>query len=274
MKKSIKIIAGIVAFALIGGILIFANAFVGNPISKLIINNKAKQYVAANYKDMDLVIEKPSYNFKTGSYYVSVKSNSSIDTHFYIDYSAFGQFGYDSYDDDVLGRQNTYYRIEDEYRKKFDNIMDNSSLKDKLDISYATIKTSEKDSYQEQFIENYGIEIKDLELDKEYDVNEIGKDSGTIVLYINEDEVSIDKVVEELLEIKEILDKEGFKFYTIDFCLREFIRNDEEKKIGDEIRIEQFLYEDIYEKDLKSRVESNVEKTNKIYEELDKEKNI
>ena len=43
MKKSVKILAGITAFILIGGILWFANGLLGNPISKALANNTAKK---------------------------------------------------------------------------------------------------------------------------------------------------------------------------------------------------------------------------------------
>ena len=56
MKKSVKILAAVTAFILIGGILWFANGFLGNPISKALANNTAKKYIAKNYSDMYLNI--------------------------------------------------------------------------------------------------------------------------------------------------------------------------------------------------------------------------
>ena len=43
MKKSVKIIAAVKAFILIGGILWFANGFLGNPISKALAKKKKKK---------------------------------------------------------------------------------------------------------------------------------------------------------------------------------------------------------------------------------------
>lgn len=42
MKKYVKVLAGIMAFVLIMGILVVANAFISNPVSKALANNTAK----------------------------------------------------------------------------------------------------------------------------------------------------------------------------------------------------------------------------------------
>ena len=46
MKKSVKILAGITAFVLIGGILWFASGILGNPISKVLANNTCLVYTS------------------------------------------------------------------------------------------------------------------------------------------------------------------------------------------------------------------------------------
>ena len=63
MKKSVKVLAGVTAFLLIIGILWFANGLLGNPISKTIANNTAKEYVAENYSNMKLNVSDAYYNF-------------------------------------------------------------------------------------------------------------------------------------------------------------------------------------------------------------------
>jgi hypothetical protein len=66
MKNNIalRIVAGIIAFALIGGILFVTNAFVGNPVSAKIAGNAVRKYVEDKYNFLDLEIEKPIYSFK------------------------------------------------------------------------------------------------------------------------------------------------------------------------------------------------------------------
>ena len=56
-KKVLKIIALVVAVALIVGVCIFANALVGNPISKWVATNTAEKHLEDSYGEKDFEIE-------------------------------------------------------------------------------------------------------------------------------------------------------------------------------------------------------------------------
>ncbi len=114
--KALKIAALIIAVALIGMILFITNAFVGNPISSALADKGIKEYVAQNYSDLDLEVEKARYNFKSNEYMARAKSKSSIDTHFAIYYRG-GQVTRDDYETYVLGKYNTLSRLEQECSK-------------------------------------------------------------------------------------------------------------------------------------------------------------
>ncbi|WP_406242070.1 hypothetical protein ACF3M2_14305 [Tissierella carlieri] len=122
-NKILKILAGLIAIILIGGILFITNAFVGNPISARIADETIKQYIKDNYSYLDLELEKPIYNFKDGSYVMNVRSKSSIDTKFGIHYRN-GSISYDSYEMRVLGMFNTLDRLSDEYSAVAKKIID------------------------------------------------------------------------------------------------------------------------------------------------------
>ena len=122
MKKSLKILSGVVAFVLIGGIFWLANGLLGNPISKAIANNTAKKYIEENYSDMNFEVSEVFYSFKDGNYHVDVKSPTSKDTYFSISISPLGKIGYDSYEYDVVKRFNTYRRLDELYRNKIKNV--------------------------------------------------------------------------------------------------------------------------------------------------------
>ena len=47
-KKYFKIVAFVIAMILVAGLAYIANAFLGNPISKLLATNTAKKYIAEN----------------------------------------------------------------------------------------------------------------------------------------------------------------------------------------------------------------------------------
>jgi hypothetical protein len=111
---SVKILAGVVAAALIGGILFVTNAFVGNPIAASFADKAIKQYAEKNYSSLELEIGKASYNFKDNSYIAMAKSPKSIDTKFAVYYRN-GEVLRDDYNSYVLSMFNTLQRFSDEY---------------------------------------------------------------------------------------------------------------------------------------------------------------
>ncbi|MBS4539456.1 hypothetical protein GOQ27_13350 [Clostridium sp. D2Q-11] len=113
-KIILKIVAGVVAIALISGILFITNAFVGNPISAMMANRAIEKYVDENYSALDLIIAEARYNFKDASYVARAESRTSIDTKFAIYYRD-GKVQRDDYKIHVLGMFNTLERLSDEY---------------------------------------------------------------------------------------------------------------------------------------------------------------
>jgi len=142
-KIILKILAGVVAVVLIGGMIFVTNAFVGNPISAMRANKAIKQYVNQNYSYLDLEIEKAKYDFKNAGYMVKAESKTSIDTKFTIYYSK-GKVQRDDYELFVLGKFNTLQRFSDEYSVIAKGILAN-------DLGYAdntTMVIYDKDEYE------------------------------------------------------------------------------------------------------------------------------
>lgn len=280
MKKSAKICAGITAFLLIIGVMWFANGLLGNPISKTISNNSAKEYIEKNYPNMNLDISDAFYNFKTGTYDIEVKSPTSKDTHFYLSISSFGKITYDSYENDVVDRYNTFNRINESYSSNMEKVFDSKDFPYESEINFGEIMDIENLKENLEINKNngltypiYGIEMKKLELDKGYNMYEMGKKAGHIVFYAEDEEITVKKASEILLNIKNILDEKNISFYAIDFTL-EKPRNEEGTPSSDDasIRIEHFLYEDIYEENLEQRISKAEKDLKKYYEIIDSKK--
>lgn len=273
MKKWIKILAGTTSFMLIGGILWLANSLVGNPISKILAENTAEKYIGEHYPDIKLEISDAFYNFKDGNYHVSVKSPTSIDTHFAVALSQTGKIQYDDYEDRVLGRWNTYDRISSGYRSKLEAVFDSSDFPYESEISFGEVKSKEVTENKQSFSPVYGLVIEDLELDKDYDLVEIGKKAGHIIFYAEDEDVSVKRTAEILLNIKSILDKENVPFYAIDFVL-EKPREEEEKTSSRDmaVRLNEFLYSDIYEEGLEERIADAAKALGEYYNEKDAER--
>lgn len=118
MRKQIilRIFAGIIAVLLIIVVFGVANTFLGNPVSSYMAKSKASAYLNDQYGHLDLEIKKVNYFPKDGSYYISVSSNTSMDTHFSLNYRA-GEIIGDDYETAVLSGMNTMERFRDEYKK-------------------------------------------------------------------------------------------------------------------------------------------------------------
>lgn len=76
-----------------------------------------------------------------------------------------------------------------------------------------------------------------------------------------------------MLDIKNILSEKNIYFYAIDFTLEKPRDKEGIANLDDtSIKIEQFLYKDIYKEGLEKRLEKSQENTKKYYEKLDEEK--
>ena len=277
MKKSVKIVSGITAFLLIAIILYFANGYLGNPVSKMIANKNGKEYISKEYKDMNLQTKEASYSFKDGRYHIQVKSLTSKDTYFEVVMSPFGKVVYDDYEINVTNKWNTYERINEAYESKVDEVFENKDFPYKIDICYGEIKEKDieqnSEYYKEYNLPVYGIDRKNLILDKDYDINELGKTAGHIVFYAQNEEITLEKASEILLNIKNILSEKNIYFYAIDFTLEKPRDKDGTANPDDtSINIKEFLYKDIYKEGLEKRLEKSQENTEKYYEKLDEEK--
>lgn len=273
MKKSVKVLAGIAAIILIGGILWFATGLLGNPVSILIANNSVKKYIDENYSNIKLEISGVSYSFKDGNYHAYIQSPQSKDTHFSVSITPSGKIQYDSYEDDVVKRFNTYRRVDELYRNKVEKVFDNKEFPYKSDIKFGELKvmpSKDLDSEYTDFGPVYGLDLSELELDRNYDINEIGKKYGHIVFYAQDEDVSIERASEILLDIKNTLEENNVLFYAIDFYLEKPCKEDVASPNNNSINIQEFLYSDIYEEGLENRIKENSVKLQKHNEEQDK----
>ncbi|MEG0019808.1 MAG: hypothetical protein RR728_04600 [Oscillospiraceae bacterium] len=271
MKKTAKIIAIVVAFALVGGILFVTNAFVGNPISKLLATNAAHKYINEHYTDTDYIVEKVQYNFKDGGYYGKIKSPSSVDTYFSLAITSLGKVGWDSYEDMVTSGRNTWDRVDSEYRKLAQAVFEGEDFPYVSDIDFGTIR-EKYSAEQGNVYKDFGIATETLVLDEPYDVRELGAKYGEIIFYAQDETVSVQRASEILLDITKILDEKNVPFYAITFVLQKPRIEDMPNPDNSEIHLTDFLYSDIYKTDLTQRVQKSHEETTAYFAAEDAKK--
>lgn len=254
MKKTKKIVALILALGLIVGVGVFANGVVGNPVSKWLATNTVKNRLAEVYGDKDYEIERVTYSFKDGSYHAFIVSPSSPDSDFSMSLNMRGELRWDSYEDRVLSGENTAARINKEYREATENVFTSPAFPYYTHIEYGDIEFNSREFAGAEDLPTYGLLTEDLVLDQIYDIRELGKAAGHLVLYVYDEEVSVEKAAEILLEVKHFMDAGGVSFHVIDLVLEYPKPVDDSPRKEGRVETIEFLYEDIYEEGMVERV--------------------
>lgn len=242
----------------------------GNPLSEYLVTKNAEIYLQENYENTDYYIENVSYDFKTGSYYVHIKAPDSLDKSFTLYAGTNGKITFDTYESSVLEKWNTANRISTAYFEKTQSILARDDFPYNEDIAYGEIYFKESGAPDGEDIPDYALSTADLVLDGVYDINELGAKAGKLTVYIYDEDISVERLSEILLGIKEFLDDNDVTFYIID-CILEYPRPEYENEPWKEGRTEvmNFLYEDIYEEGMTERVRISDEKAKEYWAEQD-----
>lgn len=269
-KKVLKALALILAVILIIGVGLFANSLVGNPVSKFLATKGSEEHLAKNYSDKDFVVEEVNYDFKTGGYYARVTSPTSIDSHFSLSFNWLGKLELDCYDDDVTSGWNTAMRLEDDYRNAVKAVTESKDFSEKYFIAYGEIPCILSDYPIDEEHPEYALQKEELVLDKVYDIREVGANHGKLVLYAYDEEVTVERLSELLLEVKNKFDNSGVTFKAVDFVLEPPKKEGEAMMSDEQIQIKNFYYSDIYEDGLVERVKKANQETIEYNKEQEK----
>ena len=156
-KKLLKIAAFIVAVALIAGLCWFANGLVGNPISKLLATNTAKQYLRDHHPDTDYQLDAVTFNFKFVCYNAYFSSPSSPDSSFTLMLGMDGKIVQDYYEAHVTNRENTARRLENEYRAAVGKVLDNPAFPYDCHIGYGELQFIPEEYKNQSDVPSYAL---------------------------------------------------------------------------------------------------------------------
>lgn len=263
-KKIIRIICWTVCIVFVCSAVWFLCAFFGNPISSSLAKSTAKNYLKDNYPESDFEITKVSYDMKSGGYHVNVISPTSIDSHFIIYCDALGRYSDDT-SSCISDGSNTYVRLSTEYwnlvRAKlpyehFDIDIGHGDLRVAGVYEIFDYINEKGERIHYTLTKEYGLDMSSLIPDGEYDIQALGREHGSLCIYIIDEQVTVARAAEILLELKALLDEQGLPFHAIDFTLSAS-RNENGQRVGPSIRLIEFLYSDIYEEGLVDRVQAN-----------------
>lgn len=271
-NKTMRIIAFVLAMILIAGLAWFANAMNGNPISAMLARKTATAYLAEHFPDTDYYIEAIGYNFKDGNYYAHIRSDSSIDTQFSLHITMMGELRYDTYDS-VLDGFVTANRLVMEYGTLADTVLeaDDYPYKAENGWGFGTLEIYPPEAFvhrEENEVPSYAMDQSTLILDHIYDIRELGRQAGHIIIYVDSDTVTVERAAEIMLDIKVRFDAAGIPFKAMDLVLQ-YPRPDEGMRPEGEVRVRNFPYESIYEDDLIERIVTADAELSAYYAEMD-----
>ena len=271
LKRILKISALVLAIVLIIGVCAFANGLIGNPISKALARYTAEKHVAEVYGDTDYELVDVTYSFKDGYYHAVVSSPSSVDTHFTLMINSFGVLNYDNYDHYVKSGWNTASRIDTDYRKAVDTVFESKAFPYHAYISYGELMFVSSDYKDASDIPEYALITEELTPDAYYNANLLGAKSGKLTVYIDDENVTPERLAEILLDIRRTFDSAGIGFYAID-CVLEYPRDENGFYEDGRVEVMDFLHSDIYEDGLVERVNASNDAANAYYSAQDAEK--
>jgi len=228
--------------------------FFGNPLSYALIYLRGNAYLDDTYPELDVKVSDISYDFKRGGYVAEAASPTSRDTHFQLYTDWFGNISADQYHY-VASGINTAERIGRNYRALADSILDSGDFPWARSIAYGELTFQGGNEVGSRELD-YGMDFAALELDKAYNIQALGAAHGRLVLFLHDEQVTVERAAELLLELKEYLDEKGLTFRGIHFTLCQPL-NELGQNTGEQLQLVDFLYEDIYEEGLIERVAEN-----------------
>ncbi len=266
-QKAAKIAGMVAALAVFLGICIFANALVGNPVSRMLAKNTAEKYLKEQYAGTDYALTELGFNFKNTDYYAHIKSESSPDTYFSLNIDMFGKLIYDNYEDSVVNGGNTARRLSAEYRALTDTVLEAADFpyRSEQNIGFGDLLI-ESVEWGSEIDSEHILMMEDFELDGVYDVGELGRQAGELTLHIDDETVTPERAAEMLLEIKRLFEEKNIGVYCVDFMLRK-PRPAEGPREDVTVWVEDFLWSDIYEEGLAERIQAAHDKWQEELEE-------
>ena len=267
-KRILKIIALCLGVTLTIGTCAFANALVGNPISKMLAEGTAKKHVAASYPNTGYTVESVSYSFKTGEYYALVNNPSNVDEHFSLTLSMLGKLLDDDYTFRVEEHQNVANRIYFEYRALVDAVLTSYAYPYSVSLGYGDFLIAD----EHEFSPENALKRSELKNGEAYNVGELGGKSAMLVLYIDSDAVTTQRAAEVLLKTKELMNRSGVYFYAVHLVVQYSPYDEQKPYARPEGRVDllNFLASDIYEDGITARIEDCAKSTQDYYSRLEK----
>ena len=183
------------------------------------VQELATAYIAEQYPGNDFEITALYHVFKDNSFEVTFQSQSSADTHFFVQFNDTTlEVDYDSYEWAVLKRGNTRERIIRDYEAQAEAVLNTLPG---IDLVRADFVRYSKQTSLERYSVDLSMDSLSLELDGQYDAAALGWDHGTLELWFVEkpENFNIHRLLERLQEVDAAMTQAGVGYRLIEIRL-------------------------------------------------------
>lgn len=195
----------VLALVCAAGLLLLIDTLCGNPVSQLRAEQGTRAYLQENYPDLDLQVERVTFNFLQGEYYAVITSPTSIDSHFELDLNRSGEVTWDGYRSHVASGMNTRGRLLREYRELVDPILKKLNLETGTHGAYGELVLNSDEMV--------------LEIDGKYDVAALGNQYGHLHVTVRDEDVTPERATELLLRVEELMVEHGGGYATVELSV-------------------------------------------------------
>lgn len=210
----------------------------------------AQKYLSKYHPGSDYEISSVGYNDKDELYYVSIISPNSVDRNFSLGYNNKGKLTYNSYEQMVVKKANVAIRLNKEYQSAVYEAFESAAPWEDFGV-VGNIYWRTSDTHLDA---PYYLISDELELDASYDLSEIGGKSVYLWIHVDvetAEEATLEELAAILLYVRQTLDEADLPFYHLD-CMLHYHNGTSSIRW----KVEDFLYEDIYEEGLLDRLKN------------------
>lgn len=247
-KKAFIIIAVVILF-IVATIMVFnvVNENHGNPLSRYLAKKGAENYLDLIYPEEGYEIDTVRYNVNTKDYLVEIGLENSKDIHFTLMVSMSGTVRGDDYEFRVTERNNTLDRLNSQYRQMTAKVFDDEFFPYDGDVMYGTLSAGGDTGKSWKLM---------LTLDREYDIEILGKQRGYLIIYLKDTDISYTHIGEILVNIKEAFDEADVGFYALDFCIEQIEDDDPDTDDGvlKKVKLSGFKRSDITQQGIELKI--------------------
>lgn len=169
----------------------------------------AQEYVNVAYPDLSLHVSDVMYlSLYDPKYHVTMASDTSVDTEFVVRITRGGHVVDDSYEDDVVSKENTYRRISEAYDAAVQQSIA-PTFSDRIDVMTELSDSAWRDDVA------HGDAFTDLQLDQAVDLEFYGARYGILFLNAEDDSYTYEDVMVLLRDVKRVADENRIPFHSL-----------------------------------------------------------